>query len=67
MAGADKNTPKAPKKNPKQATNLDVEQVSDHLTDHAAVMRRRNLVMLGVVLGLAVLFFVITIVKMSVE
>lgn len=34
-------------------------------TEHAAVMRRRNLVMLGVVLGLAVLFFVITIIKMS--
>ena len=59
MAKAKTDTPKATKKAPDQ----DIVQAPDH----AAVMRRRNLVMLGVVLGLAVLFFVITIVKMSVE
>jgi uncharacterized membrane protein len=40
------------------------EQASQKAAQNA-MMRRRNLVMLGVVLGLAVLFFVITIVKMS--
>jgi hypothetical protein len=41
------------------------EQDMPTAAEQASVMRRRNLVMLGVVLGLAVLFFVITIVKMS--
>jgi hypothetical protein len=38
------------------------QQTNDHI---AAVVRRRNIFMLSAVLGLAVLFFVITIVKMS--
>ncbi len=42
----------------------DAQKASEQVAK-IAMMRRRNLVMLGVVLGLAVLFFVITIVKMS--
>ena len=42
------------------------EQDIPTAAEQASVMRRRNLVMLGVVLGLAVLFFVITVVKMSI-
>ena len=67
MAKAKTDTPQATKKAPDQDIGQDVGQAPYQDIDHAAVMRRRNLVMLGVVLGLAVLFFVITIVKMSVE
>jgi hypothetical protein len=44
--------------------NQDKPDTQSH-DEVAAVVRRRNIFMLAAVLGLAVLFFVITIVKMS--
>ncbi|MBL6603017.1 MAG: hypothetical protein ISP46_02685 [Alphaproteobacteria bacterium] len=45
-------------------TNKNKPDAQSH-AEVAAVIRRRNIFMLTAVLGLAVLFFVITIVKMS--